>query len=748
MSSEEASLLCKSLKFNITREVDDFTKIDFTTDVEMLVQKIKFAHYHSKAPSPKLKSDENDQMSTPIAKNKSDKRTSTYNPSILKLHDQIKNMVEKRLEAASKVPVHHNTSTTEREAMKALSKNYDIVIREADKGSAVVLMDKDFHLKIANKMLQTSNYTKCGISIDDAVKHLVKIRQGIIKTFRSILLTEEIDYIENFDSCLGHWYLNPKVHKSQSILHAMTGHSNTLLEVPQPDDLTFRPIASGTKCPLKRLSAIAQTLLEPFTTKVKSFTRDTWDLLEKLPATVEKGTTLISLDVKDLYTNIDNILGLEAVEYYMDKYPELVHPRLGKNFLLHLLKELQNNIYFEFNDTVYKQTNGCAMGREYGPPWATLSVGYLEETKLYPAIRQKFPPAIAEQIIEQYRRYQDDILLINQHNVDSKQLLDLFNDLHPLLKFLLENFSSTIPFLDVLIKIIGLRLETSIYHKPTDSFNYLHFASNHPSHIKRNIPYSLARRIKGIVSTKKERIAAYIDLKRRLQKKSYPSKLINDAVIKAEQTPRSTIINCNSTKNAKEITTLVTTHHPILDNIGKAVIDITKEANLPCLSRKRIIHSKRQPPNLKRILTRTNSYAPAQPKEVKMCGRKKCGLCKNGYNNLLTGRSIKLKNGMILKPNKNINCDTKNVNYCLICPKCKEFYIGQCKILRKRMNLHRDHSNPSSNKTPPLQVNRHLKKCSGGYFHVFPFFVVPTHHQISRETYEAHFQAKFKPTLH
>ena len=326
----------------------------------------------------------------------------------------------------------------------------------------------------------------------------------------------------------------------------MRNHSSILLELPQPDDLTFRPIASGRRCPLKRLSAIAQKLLEPFTQKVKSFTRDTWDLLKKIPQNVARGTKLISLDVKDLYTNIDNALGLHAVEYYIQKYPELVHPRLGKDFLLHILKVLQNNIYFEFNKTVYSQTNGCAMGRDYGPPWATLSVGYLEETKLYPAIRNMFPKNTAEQIIEQYRRYQDDTLIIDQHNAATKLLLELFNSLHPLLQFTLENLSEILPFLDVLLRIIGMQLETSIYHKPTDSFNYLHFASNHPAHIKRNIPYSLARRIKGIVSRKTERIESYIALKHRLVQKLYPPKLIDDAIIKAEKTLRSDIINCNA----------------------------------------------------------------------------------------------------------------------------------------------------------------------------------------------------------
>ena len=750
LTDVQASLLAKSLKYNITREIDDFTKIDFKTDAEMLVQKIKFAYYHSKTASNKQNPVLKNQINTPIVKNKSDNRTTTFNQSIIKLHNEVMETVDKCLTRASKIPVRHNTPLAERKALDLLTKNYDIVIREADKGSAVVVMDKHIHLQDSNKMLSTSNYEKLNISNDNAIKHLMKVRRKIIKSYKSILLPEEIDYIDyDFDSCLGHWYINPKVHKSQTIINATKGHSNFLLELQQPDDLTFRPITAGTKCPLKRLSAIAQTLLDPFTQKVKSFTKDTWDLLTKLPHTVHKDTKLISLDVKDLYTNIDNSLGLQAVEYYMDKHPELVHPRLGKEFLLQTLKHLQENIYFEFNSSVYMQVNGCAMGRDYGPPWATLSIGYLEETKLYPAIHKIFPITVAEQIIKHYRRYQDDTLIIDQHNVEIECLLKLFNSLHPLLQFTIENFSKILPFLDVLIKIIESRLETSIYHKPTDSFNYLHFASNHPSHTKRNIPYSLARRIKGIVSRKSERIVAYIDLSHRLQKKMYPQQLIKDAILKAEKTPRSDILKRNLVKDTKDATVLVTTHHPILDKIGKKVVDLTKEADIQCFGIKRILHSKRQPPNLKRLLTRTKSFAPPPTiKEVKMCGKKKCGLCKFGHNNLLTGKSLNLKNGMILKPNKNITCATKNVNYCIICPNCKEFYIGQCKIIRKRMNLHRDHSNPISNTKAPLKVNRHLKQCSGGYFHVYPFFVVPTNHQIARESYEAYFQQKFKPTLH
>ena len=154
---------------------------------------------------------------------------------------------------------------------------------------------------------------------------------------------------------------------------------------------------------------------------------------------------------------------------------------------------------------------------------------------------------------------------------------------------------------------------------------------------------------------------------------------------------------------------------------------------------------KKQPPNLKRVLTRTNKFQK-RAKGVKKCGRIKCGLCK--YKNLIEGKELKLSNGLTIKAHHEISCDSKNLIYCILCTKCRDFYIGECKKLRPSMNLHRSHSDPENRSKPPLQVNRHLKRCANGHFKVLPFFIVPTEHQIAREAYEKYFQKKFKPTLH
>ena len=54
-----------------------------------------------------------------------------------------------------------------------------------------------------------------------------------------------------------------------------------------------------------------------------------------------------------------------------------------------------------------------------------------------------------------------------------------------------------------------------------------------------------------------------------------------------------------------------------------------------------------------------------------MCERKNCGFCKYGHSSLLTGQGVVLKNGMTMKPNNLIKCDTNNLNYCLLYPKRK-----------------------------------------------------------------------------
>ena len=101
-------------------------------------------------------------------------------------------------------------------------------------------------------------------------------------------------------------------------------------------------------------------------------------------------------------------------------------------------------------------------------------------------------------------RYLDDCFI----NWDTRlgpvtQLHNILNELHHNIKFTIETNDQRMNFLDIAMMVQEKKVITDIYHKPTDTNNYVPFNSNHPKHTLKNIPYNLARRLCTIVDNKK-----------------------------------------------------------------------------------------------------------------------------------------------------------------------------------------------------------------------------------------------------
>ena len=86
--------------------------------------------------------------------------------------------------------------------------------------------------------------------------------------------------------------------------------------------MNFRPIVAGPENETHRLSNFIDILLKPMVKHVKSFIRDSTDYLYHLPKTVSPDSYLVSFDIENLYSNITHELGLEAINYWLDKHPE------------------------------------------------------------------------------------------------------------------------------------------------------------------------------------------------------------------------------------------------------------------------------------------------------------------------------------------------------------------------------------------------------------------------------------------
>ena len=80
----------------------------------------------------------------------------------------------------------------------------------------------------------------------------------------------------------------------------------------------------------------------------------------------------------------------------------------------------------------------------------------------------------------------------------------MINNLETDLKFILENPSKSLNFLDINIRIVENNLVFDIYFKSTNSFNYLTYTSCHPPNTKNNISLSLAKRIVSIITNNRE----------------------------------------------------------------------------------------------------------------------------------------------------------------------------------------------------------------------------------------------------
>jgi hypothetical protein len=195
---------------------------------------------------------------------------------------------------------------------------------------------------------------------------------------------------------------------------------------------------------------------------------------------------LYSCDFESLYTNIKPEDATNKICHFLktNKLLESSHVKLSA-FKVILSLIFKWNI-FKYKTLFFKQTIGLPMGCKCGPTIANLYLYIIEKEWI-----SKNEPLL-------YGRFIDDICLCDNRELDCKKFQEHF-------KYLKLNIvhSEEIAFLDLSISFDYLtnRIRTNLYTKPTNTYSYLLYISNHPGHIFRNIPKSLFIRIRRICSS-------------------------------------------------------------------------------------------------------------------------------------------------------------------------------------------------------------------------------------------------------
>ena len=630
----------------------------------------------------------------------------------------------------------------------------------ADKGGSVVVLDADHYRQMVKSIFDDPDYFEpC---LNSQSKEIFLEITSLCRKYANNLTKDEIKFLSKFDSKEANFYGLPKVHKSEIIKRAILEQKSEVVIVPCPSDLKVRPIIGGPASPTSHLSMFIDTLLKPYMLKLPSYVRDSIDLLNHAKAwenDESEDYVLLSMDVEAMYMNISESLGLKAITYFLEKYPDLLPARIPTDFVVEATRlVLRNNVSY-FDGEYRRQTHGCAMGSHKSPPYSSLAIGYLE-SQLHERNQNTYGEAYAAYVLKMLERFLDDIFLKWRCSLgDPYSLLRDMNNLDPKIRFTME-MGKSLPFLDVRFTLTDSNeLETDIYYKATDSHNYVPFFSFHPHKTLTNIPYSLARRICTIVSMPQRRDTRLRELQGNLEKKQYPTAVILNGIERAKSIDRDSLLQPQdippTDKNLPFVHTYNSANPQVLDIIRQSTsILAPSERMKSVMDGRKIIAARRQPPNLKSLLFRPRfeGQVHTTPGSVTACCKIKrkargqpCKCCDN-----INECSSFLFHGSNepFELRWHFNCDTMNILYALTCQTCGLNYIGQTERSVRERNG--DYRRAISDKKYHTQgVHEHLANCGKGHYLITPFFKIKSTnrgHQTILQ-YETYFIQKFKPAL-
>lgn len=339
--------------------------------------------------------------------------------------------------------IPHNLSYKEKEALKTLGNNKDLVIRAADKGGGVVVQNFGDYQREALHILSDPEYYE-RIQIDpfpDLNKRIYNLlMEGLSK---QVISKDEFRFLNIQQPNIPGFYHLPKIHK----------------DLTNPPG---RPIVTGINSATSNLSQYLDELLQIYVKKQPTFLRDSDDLIRLIHNTQwTEGLSFLTMDVSSLYSNIDHDLGVGCVDRVLMDDPEI--PEIQRKFITDSLHFILTNNYFKFGGDTFRQKRGTAMGTRVAPAFANIFMGAFEEVFI------TGDSEFHNQIVI-YKRFIDYLFLIWKGTESSAmEFVNKINN-NKWGVILTPNFNTTtIEFLDLNISQNNCSFQTSTHFKSVDT---------------------------------------------------------------------------------------------------------------------------------------------------------------------------------------------------------------------------------------------------------------------------------------
>lgn len=549
-----------------------------------------------------------------------------------------------------------NLTPEETEALYQLTKEESIVMKPADKGSAIVIMDRTHYVNEALRQLDNPEfYQQLPKPIyPDTVPIIHNIIHDLL--LQGFLNKKQTKYLlGDKEPKQRHFYLLPKIHKPRT-------------SWPSPFMAPGRPIVSDCGSESYRIAEYIDFYLTPLSILHQSYVKDTYSFITKIQQ-IKLGLNhfLFTIDIDSLYTNIETDLGLAAIKNIFKKHPQTDRP---DGALLRLLTlSLQRND-FEFDGKVYLQIKGTAMGKKFAPAYANIYMADWEDTVLPKC--PKRPP--------HYFRYLDDIWGTWPYSEEEfKTFIGILNGHHRSIKVKYFLDLHSVDFLDTTTFKgpnfnVSKTLDVKVFFKETDTHALLHKTSYHPQHTFSGIVKSQILRFHRICTRQEDFEAAKKTLFQALRNRGYSRTFLRhiDKQWQRDQSKKDLPL---ITETDKHIIPLVLpfseTAKELAHQIKKNFTDTCQETHFK--EEWEVMPAYRRNKNLKDLLVRS--------KLPQLNKRNKKVIGHHLIKNHSTGDTYR-------RPANPLN--TNNNIYLITCRKCQKQYVGQTKnSVKTRMQAHR-----------------------------------------------------------
>lgn len=571
-----------------------------------------------------------------------------------------------------------NLSKSERTALVELKNNHEIVIRPADKGGNIIILDAELYKNLNNTML-SDTVTYAVLKTDPTTQYAKIMYKLLERGVRcGIFNLNQAEYMLPSHPQMAIYHSFPKVHKGI---------------FPPP----LRPIVAGIGSQNERLCAWIDAHLQPLVPLLPGYLKDTKEVLKAISGTAWNPDTMwISADVVSLYTSIPHAAAITALRWFLEVYSD--YDIELQDMLCVTTEYLLSHNFFMFDSTLYLQKVGASMGAKFSPSIANIYMGWWENKFLF----SETNPLC--QSIKWYGRYIDDLLLVAVADVTAVSRFSDFLNCNPLnLKFTVEHDKFKINFLDVTLLIKEDKIVSESFRKTTAGNTILHYNSCHPKHVRNNIPYGEYIRALRNCSETSTFVSETNKITSRLRSRGYPEHVLSKAITKVSTKCREDLLkdkctNKNKISPQKNPVTFSTTYSVEYPKICKIIskhipnllydpsLSLALDAGYRCVARRAPTLGQNLSPSLF-----TTATPNATSNWLRYTGSVGCGhnICRCCTVMKKTSQIVSMTTGNTFKIYQHLNCNSSNIIYVIGCEKCKLQYVGHTsQKLKERIRKH------------------------------------------------------------